>query len=150
MAQDRQMLVFKLQDEEFGLDLSCVREVLKLQEIYPLPQAPDFVEGVINLRGHTIAVIDLRKRFRLKAYQDSLNARILVCSLKKFIAGLIVDNVSGIISFSDDQIDPAPEVVSLHITDNCISGLVRCQGRVIVLLDPKNLLDKGEEKELLK
>ncbi len=150
MAQDRQVLVFRLQDEELGLDLSCVREVLKFQEIHSLPQAPDFVEGVINLRGHIIAVIDLRKRFRLKAAGDTSQARILVCSLKKFIAGLIVDSVSGILAISDKQIDPTPEVISLHIPNNCIFGVVRSQERVIALLDLQKLLDKEEEKKLFK
>ncbi len=150
MTEDRQMLVFKLQDEEVGLDISCVREVLKLQEIHSLPQAPDFVEGVINLRNHIIAVIDLRKRFRLKAASDTSESRILVCSIKKFIAGLIVDSVSGIVSISEKQIDPTPDVVSRHIANNCFSGLVRCGERVIVLLDLQKLLDKDEEKDLFK
>ena len=148
--EERQILVFNLMKEELGLDISCVREVLRPQEIHTLPQAPDFIEGVINLRGYIIAVIDLRKRFDIKAIEDRPKMRIIVCKIKKFIVGLIVNSVSEIIALSKEDIQPTPEVVSMQIEAGFISGIARLGERIIVVLNLEDILTKEEITKLSK
>lgn len=148
--EDTQILVFSLVEEELGLDISCVREVLRAQEIHPLPQAPDFIEGVINLRGHIIAVIDLRKRLNVKEIEDRSRMRIIVCKIKRFIVGLVVNSVSEIIALSEENIGPTPEVVSMQIEADFMSGIARLGERIIVILNLENILTKEEITRLSK
>ena len=144
----REMLVFNLENEQFGLDISCVREVLKPQEIYPLPQAPDFIEGVVNLREYIIAVVDLRKRFELPDRVDSSKARIIVCRIKKFVIGLRVDSVSEVMSLSEGQIQPQPGIVSLKMPNNYILGLAKIGEKVVIVLDLEKVLTEEEVERL--
>jgi purine-binding chemotaxis protein CheW len=144
----REVLVFNLENEQFGLDISCVREVLNPQEIYPLPQAPDFIEGVVNLREHIIAVVSLRKRFNLPYKVDSPQARIIVCRIKKFVIGLMVDSVSEVSSLSDGQIQPEPGIVSLKMPDNYILGFSKIGEKVVIILDLEKILTEEETKKL--
>lgn len=146
--EDRQILVFSLVEEELGLDISCVREVLRPQEIHSLPQAPDFIEGVINLRGHIIVVIDLRKRLNAREIEDRSKMRIIVCKIKKFIVGLIVNSVREIITLSKEDIEPTPGFVSMQIEADFISGIARLGERIIVILNLENILTKEEITKL--
>jgi purine-binding chemotaxis protein CheW len=144
---DRQMLVFNLVKEELGLDISCVREVLAPREIHPLPQTPDFIEGVINLRGHIIAVIDLGKKFNIKGTEDKAK-RIIVCKVKNLVVGLLVNSVSEIISLSKEDIKPTPKVVSMQIEEGFISGIARLGERLIAVLNLEKVLTKDEVTSL--
>jgi len=147
---ERQILVFSLANDELGLDISCVREVLRPQEIHPLPQAPDFIEGVINLRGHIIAVIDLRKRLNVKEIEDRSKMRIIVCKIERFIVGLVVNSVSEIITLPEENIGPTPEVVSMQIDEDFMSGIARLGERIIVILNLENILTREEITKLSK
>ena len=144
----REMLVFNLEKEQFGLDISCVREVLKPQEIYPLPQTPDFIEGVVNLREHIIAVVSLRKRFNLAQRVDSSKARIIVCRVKKFVIGLMVDSVQEVISLPESQIQPQPGIVSIKMPDNYILGFAKLGEKVVIILDLEKVLTEEETEKL--
>ncbi|MDP2912963.1 MAG: chemotaxis protein CheW [Candidatus Omnitrophota bacterium] len=144
----KEILTFRLLNEELGLDISCVREVLRPQEIHALPRAPDFIDGVINLRGHIIAVIDLRKKFNIKAVEDSPKTRIIICKIKKFIVGIVVDSVNEVISLSKQDIHATPEIVSIQIEDGYISGIARVGERVITLLDLEKVLTKEKMDKL--
>src|SRR5512136_1196664 len=93
--EERQILVFMVSNDELGLDISCVREVLRQQEIYRLPKTPDFIEGVINLRGHIVPLIDLRKRLRYQQTGEP-GKRIIICKVNKLIVGLTVDSLKEI------------------------------------------------------
>ena len=96
----KQILLFKLNDKDFGFDVSCVREILLPQEIYPVPKAPGFVEGVINVRGHMIAVVDLRKKLCLKDVRSYPHMRIIICHVRRFIVGVLVDGVREVVQAS--------------------------------------------------
>ena len=146
--EERQILVFGVANEELGLDISCVREVLRPQEIFPLPQTPPFIEGVINLRGHIVALIDLRKRLHTKQVEDEPNKRIIVCRVNKFIVGLTVNSLKEIIALSKEDIKPAPDVVSMHMGAEVISGLARVGQRIIPILNLEYILTKKEVTEL--
>ena len=146
--EERQILVFTLANEELGLDISCVREVLRPREIYPLPKTPPFVEGVINLRGHIVALIDLRKRLNGKQIGDGINKRIIICKLNRFIVGLTVNSLREIITFSKEDIMPTPEVLSMQMEADVISGIARVGERIIPILDLEYILTKKEVAEL--
>jgi purine-binding chemotaxis protein CheW len=148
--EERQILVFHVAKEELGLDISCVREILRPQVIHPLPQTPDFIEGVINLRGHIIAVIDLLKKFNMEATEDRRDMRIIVCKIKKFIVGLIVNRVSEIITLSKKDIQPTPEVISMQIETGFILGIARLGDRTIVILNLEDILTIKEVTKLSK
>ncbi len=146
--EERQILVFSLASEELGLDISCVREVLRPQKIYPLPKTPHFIEGVINLRGHIVALIDLRKRLNAKQIEDEPNKRIIVCRVNKFIVGLTVNSLREIIALSKEDIKPTPEVVSMQIEADVISGIAKVGERIIPILNLEHILTKKEVTEL--
>jgi purine-binding chemotaxis protein CheW len=146
--EERQILVFGLASEELGLDISCVREVLRPQEIYPLPKAPHFIEGLINLRGHIVALIDLGKKLNAKQIENEPNKRIIVCRINKFIVGLTVSSLREIIALSKEDIKPIPEVVSMQMETDVISGIARVGERIIPILDLEHILTKKEVTEL--
>ena len=146
--EDKQILVFRVASEELGLDISCVREVLRPQEITPLPKAPPFIEGVINLRGHIVALIDLRKRLTAKEMGDESNKRIIICRVNRFIVGLTVNSLKEIIALSKEDIKPLPEVVSMQMETDILLGIARVGERIIPILNLEHILTKKEVTEL--
>jgi purine-binding chemotaxis protein CheW len=146
--EDKQILVFRVASEELGLDISCVREVLRSQEITRLPNAPPFIEGVINLRGHIVALIDLRKRLTAKETGDEPDKRIIVCRVNRFIVGLTVNSLREIIGLSREDIKPLPEVVSMQMEAEMISGIAKVGERIIPILNLEHILTKREVNEL--
>lgn len=146
--EKKHLLVFHLANEELGLDISYVREALRPQKIFPLPQTPSFIEGVINLRGHLVALIDLRKRLRVKQIEDETNQRIIVCKVNKFIVGLMVDRLREIIDLSKEDLKPTPEVVSIQMEEEFLSGVAVVGDRVIPVLNLEHILTQKEVAEL--
>jgi purine-binding chemotaxis protein CheW len=146
--ESRQILVFSVANEELGLDISCVREVLRPQAIYPLPKTPPFIEGVINLRGHIVALIDLGKRLNIGQTEDENQKRIIVCRINKSVVGVTVDSLKEIIALSEEDIRPTPEVVSHQMETDVISGIATAGKRIIPILDLEHILTKKEVTEL--
>jgi purine-binding chemotaxis protein CheW len=146
--EERQILVFRLTNGELGLDISCVREILRPQEIYPLPKTPPFVEGVINLRGHIVPLIDLGRKLSGKQTEGESNKRIIICRVSKFIIGLTVSSLKEIITLSKEDIKPTPEAVSMQIETEVLSGIARVGERIIPILDLEYILTKKEVNEL--
>ena len=146
--EEKQILVFRITREELGLDISCVREVLRPQTIYSLPKTPDFIEGVINLRGHIIALIDLGKRLHAEQIEKEPHQRIIICRVNKFIVGLMVNALREILALSKEEIRPIPEVVSLQMDAEVLSGIARVGERVIPILDLEHIVTKKELTEL--
>ena len=146
--KDRKILVFSVANEELGLDISCVREVLRPQAIFPLPKTPPFIEGVINLRGHIVALIDLRKRLNAGQTEDKNKKRIIVCRINKSIVGLTVNTLKEIIALSEEDIRPIPQVVSAQMETDVILGIATVDNRVIPILDLERIFTKKEESEL--
>ena len=144
----RQILVFRVADEEMGLDISCVREVLRPQTICPLPRTPAFIEGVINLRGHLVALIDLGRRLNAGRVEDDDKKRIIVCKVNKSIVGLTVNSLKEIIALAEEEIKPTPEVVSTQMETDVLSGIATVGKRMIPILDLEHILTKKEVTEL--
>ncbi len=145
--EERQILVFQVSNDELGLDLSCVREVLRQQEIYPLPKAPDFIEGVINLRGHIVPLIDLRKRLRCKQVEEP-GKRIIICKVNKLIVGLTVDGLKEIIALPEKDIKPIPKLAAAQMEGDVTSGLAKIGDRIVPILDLAHIVTKKEATEL--
>lgn len=117
-----------------------IQEIILMGEITRIPQVPDYIEGLINLRGSVIPIIDLRKRFNLKAGPYTDLTRIVVANVKEKTVGMIVDAVTQVIRVAPDQIDPAPPTVATAGSEH-ISGLAKLDDRLLILLDIEQLLE---------
>lgn len=141
---ERIFLVFRLGGQEFGLTISAVEEVAHApQQVTRLPRAPDFLKGVINLRGSVLPIIDQRKRFDLAEAGEGDGRRLVVMRIGENIAGLIVDGVSEVLRVPESAVEPAPE---LDGTAALLEGVLNDaeSGRMILLLDPRRLLTTSE------
>ncbi|MFH1654194.1 MAG: chemotaxis protein CheW [Pseudomonadota bacterium] len=137
------IVVIEMLGEELGIAVKHVREVLMPQQIHTLPGAPDFIEGVINLRGKSIIIMDMRKRFKVAA-NKSFHNRILICQIKHYIIGLIVDAVKDVVDLANKSVDPKPDLLNNFSESDCIDGVVRIGKRVIILLNLDTVLNKDE------
>ncbi len=141
---ETQLVVFVLASEEFACNIADVREVLKMIRITPLPRSLDFVEGVINLRGEVIPVIDLRKRFNLPAVDRTEESRIIIVEVEERMVGLTVDSVSEVIRLSNQQIQEAPNQVAGEQT-NLIMGVGKIDERMLIILNLERILTSEEQ-----
>jgi purine-binding chemotaxis protein CheW len=146
--QEVQFVGFYIGTDEYALSINTVREIQAMTEIRKVPKAPRFVEGVINLRGHIVPIIDLRKRFDLEARADHQASKILIVEIKRYLLGMIVDNVSEVMRFFADEIEKAPPVFAANIDSAYIQGVAKVEDRLIVLLDVEKLLSFEEQKLL--
>ncbi len=142
-GQVEQLVVFQLAKETYGVDISSVREIIRMQAITDVPKTPDFVEGVINLRGKVIPVIDLHKRFDLPAIEETQHTRIMVVEVENVTVGMIVDSVSEVLRIPTDSIDPPPPVIS-GVDAAYLRGVGKLDNRLIILLDLAQILQKKE------
>ena len=148
--EEIEIIVFSLLGEELGLEVSYVRELLIPHEIHPLPRMPGFIDGVIDLRGHIIAVMDLRKKFNCKKRKLQQGKHVIICKIKNIIVGLNVDSVNEIAVFSRTEIQPVPVVISKQTNSSYIAGIIRSGKRVITLLNLEEVLTNKEITGLIK
>jgi purine-binding chemotaxis protein CheW len=139
-ANLRQWLTFPLGKEEYALDIENVREIIKPREVSDIPRAPDFVLGIISLRGIILPVFDLKKRLKLGKVDASPASRIIVCQDHERIAGLLVENITQVVRLPDAGIEPPPAVLS-GLDRDLVEGVGRHQGRMMILLHLANVLD---------
>ncbi len=142
-----QLVVFVMENEEFACSINNVREVLKMIRVTPLPRSLDFVEGVINMRGDVIPVIDLRKRFGLPEAERNDENRIIIVEVEERMVGLIVDSVREVLSLPDQQIQEAPNQVAGGKTD-LITGVGKIDDRMLIILDLDRILTSEEQMAL--
>ena len=143
MPKELQIVGFRIGRETFGLPISLVHEIVRPPEITNVPHAPEYVEGVMNLRGRIVPVIDLRRRFGGAAGENSRKNRVLVVDVESRAVGLIVDSASEVLKISDAQIEPPPNVLTEAAT-SYVTGVAKHQGRLIILVDLKRILQSGE------
>lgn len=147
-ADEEQMVVFKLADEQYGIRITQVQEINRLSQISKVPKAPRFVEGVVNLRGDVIPVIDLRKRFDIepKAYNEF--TRIIVSDINKKKIGIIVDEVLEVLRISARLLEETPEILQGNNIQNYMESIANLGNRMIMLLNLENILIEKEWQKL--
>jgi purine-binding chemotaxis protein CheW len=138
MNRELHIVGFQIGRETYGVPITSLHEIVRVPEITAVPDAPDYLEGVINLRGKIVSVMDLRKRFGQKVEVKRRN-RILVVEHSGRLAGLIVDSASEVVKIPSSDVE-APPAVFQEGGLNCVTGLGKVQGRLIVLLDMTKLL----------
>jgi purine-binding chemotaxis protein CheW len=140
--RELQIVGFRIGNETYGVPITALHEIVRVPEITAVPDAPEYMEGVINLRGKIVSVIDLRKRFGIKETSTSRRNRILVVEFNGRLSGLIVDSASEVLKISPADIEPPPAVLQEGGV-NCVTGLGKYKGRLIMLLDTTKLLEFG-------
>ncbi len=141
MEKDLQVVGFRIGNETFGVLIASVREIVRVPEITAVPSAPETVEGVINLRGKIIPVMDLRKRFGHVDIQPDKKNRILVVELNNKLVGLIVNAASEVLKIPPSDIE-APGTVFAEGESSYVTGVGKLKGRLIILLDVSKLLQQ--------
>ncbi|KGG80787.1 chemotaxis protein CheW [Caloranaerobacter azorensis H53214] len=144
---EKQYVIFKIGNEEYGIDIMNVKEIGPYQKSVKVPNAPSFVEGIINYRGNVIPIISLHKRFNIEQKDIDNNTRIIVINLKDKQIGFIVDEASQTIRLNDKDIDPAPDIVA-GIDSRYIIGVGKLDERLIILVDLEKILTEDEKKKI--
>lgn len=144
-----QLVVFGLANEYYGVDIGSVNTIIRMQEITTVPKAPAFVEGVINLRGSIVPVIDLRKRFGLTLGEHTKASRIVVVETEGLLIGLIVDVVAETLWLSAESIEP-PSPVITSVDSDYLRGVGKADSRLIILLEMSKVLTGREYESILK
>src|ERR1700685_4167460 len=145
MSRELHIVGFQIGRETYGVPITSLHEIVRVPEITAVPDAPDYLEGVINLRGKIVSVMDLRKRFGEKDVSLTRRNRILVVEHSGRLAGLIVDSASEVLKIPADDVE-APPAVFQDGGLNCVTGLGKVKGRLVVLLDMSKLLAPGSLK----
>jgi purine-binding chemotaxis protein CheW len=147
MVTDLHLVGFRIGRETFGIPINLVHEIVRVPEITSVPDAPDFIEGVINLRGKIISIVDLRKRFGEKQITAGKKNRILVVEVEGRMVGLIVDAASEVLKLSSEEIEPPPNTF-VEGDLNYVTGLGKLRDRLIILIELNKILQKGELRRI--
>jgi purine-binding chemotaxis protein CheW len=140
-------LTFALAEEEYGLEILKVREIISMSEITSMPKTPEYVKGVINLRGKVIPVIDLRLKFTMEEAPYTDETCIIVVDVDGVEMGIIVDHVSEVLDIADGDIEDAPEF-GASVNIDFILGMGKAEGRVTILLDISRVISTGDVASL--
>jgi purine-binding chemotaxis protein CheW len=146
---EEQLVVFDLASEAYGVDIGAVREIIRIMDITRVPKTPEFVEGIINLRGKVIPVVDLRRRFSLPVSEENKENRIVVVDIGGQDIGVMVDAVTEVLRISSDSVEPPSSVITT--ADSAfLLGIAKLESRLIILLDLERVLSEEERAELSK
>jgi len=143
-SSEIQLVVFKLGREEYGVSILQVQEIKRITEITRVPHTPEYIKGVINLRGSVLPVIDLKKRLNLPAQVSTEDARIIIVKVKEISVGMIVDSVSEVMTLNQQSID-SPDVVAGSVSANYLSGVGKLENRLLILLNLETITGIGQE-----
>ena len=138
-----QLVSFKISNEEFGVDILCVQEINRMLQITKMPNTPEFIEGVINLRGRVIPVLDLRVKLGMPRKEHDKNTRIIVVELKGKTIGFIVDEVSEVLRIPKSITEAPPEMVG-GVNSDFITSIGKLEDRLLILLDLEKILSTTE------
>ncbi|MBZ5521822.1 MAG: chemotaxis protein CheW [Acidobacteriia bacterium] len=147
MAKDLHIVGFRIGPESFGVPISLVHEIVRVPDITSVPDAPEYVEGVINLRGRIIPVVDLRKRFKEPKITTNRKNRIIVVEVERKMVGLIVDTASEVLKVPEADVEVPPKLFEEGEV-NYVTGVGKYRGRLVVLIDLTRVLQKGELRRL--
>jgi len=142
-----QIVSFRLANEEYGVDIMRVQEIILLGQITKMPEVPDFICGLINLRGHVIPIVDLRKRFNLANDEENEHTRIIVVNVEGKTIGVVVDAVNEVLRINVDQVEPPPSSIA-GIDHTYIRGLVKFEEKLLILLNIENILSVEDQSKI--
>lgn len=146
-----QLVVFRIGDEEFGVDIIQVREIVRLVDVTHIPKSPAFIEGVVNLRGQIITVMDLAKRFELPSPERNKEiARIMVVEIEGNIVGMIVDEVSEVLKLPVEDIEHTPALIETEVHERYLKGVGKLKNRLLILIDLQAVLSSEEVEHVKK
>jgi purine-binding chemotaxis protein CheW len=143
----RQFVEFKLGEETYGVDILQVKTIERMMPITRVPKAPQFVEGVINLRGDIVTVIDLKKRFDLPKREETDNTRIIIVNVEDITVGMIVDSATEVIQLPQNAIEMAPSIVA-GIDADFLQGVGKIGDKLLIILDLLKILKPDEIEQL--
>ena len=144
---EQQLVIFELANEFYGVEIATVEGIIKMQPITAVPHAPPFVEGVTNLRGAVLPVIDLRKRFGLAQQPPTRDSRIVVVVMGQLKVGIVVDGVSEVLRVPDEAIEPPSPLVTT-VDSSFIKGIAKIAERLIILVALSKVLTAAEQQQL--
>lgn len=144
---ENQFVVFKVNDEAYGVDIATVESIIKMQAITAVPHAPAFIEGVTNLRGTILPVMDLRKRFGIETTPPTKDTRIVVIEMGGLTVGIIVDAVSEVVRVPEECIEPLSPLVST-VDSAFMRGIAKMEDQLVILLDLSQVLSAAERQDL--
>lgn len=147
IEKEKQIVAFSLGSETYGVDIAQVREIIPIQKIVPVPRAPDFVEGIINLRGRVIPVLDLRHHFGFEKKKQDPDQRIVLTEVDGESIGVIVDSVSSVLRIPEASIEPPASVITGDDIEY-IQGIAKVGSNLIVLLDLTKIISDAEKRTL--
>ncbi len=145
-----QLVIFKVGDEEFGVEISRIKEIVRLVPVTPVPKAPSFIEGVVSLRGQILAVVDLAKRLNLSTSGRSDNTRIIVLEIQENIIGMIVDQVVEVVRLPKENIGDASGLFLGGTQSEYLKGVGRLGERIIIIIDLAKIFSSEEVEDLKK
>jgi purine-binding chemotaxis protein CheW len=138
---EKELVLFELGKEIYGVDISVVYEIIRMQEITEVPKAPFFVEGIVNLRGKIIPIVNMRKRFGLPEAAQNKNNRIMILENSGQNIGIIVDAVTEVLRIPSESIEPPSNIIVSSASDY-ILGIAKCDKNMIILLDMERVLSR--------
>jgi purine-binding chemotaxis protein CheW len=151
MADSLQLVTFELGGETYGIDIMQVEGIVQVQQIRPIPYAPEYVEGIFNLRGEIIPVINLHRRFRLKqmelSEEDKLLSGMVILAIDDMHLAVMIDKVSRVVRVNQDDIQPPPQMIS-GIGAEYIQGVVNNEDNYLIILDARRLFNMRELEQL--
>lgn len=142
-----QIVSFRIANEEYGINIQNVQEINRMVQITQVPNSPDFVEGVVNLRGNIIPIIELRKKLGLPRKEHDKNTRIIVAGVKNTTAGFIADAVSEVLRIPQELLEAPPEITA-GVNSRYIKSVVKLENKLLILIDLEKILTGKEEYEL--
>lgn len=146
---EMKVIVFRLKDEEYGVEVQQVRSIERIQHITKVPKTPDFVKGVINLRGVVTPIINLRSRFDIEEAEYTDSTRMIIVAINEMEVGLIVDAANDVIDIPVNEIEPPPEVVG-GIEADYLRGVAKLENRLLILLNLDKVLNPEEMRQIKK
>lgn len=142
-----QLVSFRLDNEEYGVEVLKVREIIRMVNITQMPNTPNYIEGIINLRGKVIPIVSMRKRFSLMDTENDSQTRVIIMDISGELLGFTVDAVSEVIRISSSEIQPSPTVAAGGVGQEYIAGVINHDERLLVLLN-LDMMFSNDEKEV--
>lgn len=149
-GDELQLVVFNIGTEEFGVEIMNVQEIIRMTNITKIPQASNFLKGIINLRGRIIVVINLNVIMGMQNKEQDENTRIIVADVGDTVMGFVVDSVSEVIRLPQNSVEPAPAVIANKIGTEYVRGVGKLEDRLLILLDLDKILSANEMQTINK